>query len=327
MTFTSSRPRTASETWPVAFLDRENRIRYESTTGTVIATALRDRGYFVFKSVLASRRDFVNCYLLFDELCNAVSHDRSIADRLYAAVQEWQAEGDIARYFCGVPAGFKTRNDRDGSSGHRFKDYLQYTLAFAQSNAFRRSGLQSFPCVAQLYESLAELHFTCSGLFTQAIKSICNLANQSLYSRLVYDDRLAPVVIKVLRYRRNPLRWATDPHFDKSALSLIIHSDDEEFSVRLGAQGSGAIRLSELRSPISYPKSPVDPNDAVLITGLCLREMGLGEFPPSPHLVLPVTDRPFRHSIVAFYLVPYLRGTDILRTTVNFINDVDGRIT
>lgn len=282
---------------------------------------MAEKGYHVFVASLPCRQLFKPLYDAFDRLYEAITDDPTMIRKWDDAIKDWQGERNNLAFYDRVPPGFK---DREGQEGKRDKAYVQYCLDFAVSKAYRDSGLSHIGEVSKLFGHLEELHFVCVDLFSRAISSVCD-SNENAKNRLCYRDRLSPVVFKLIRYNPDAKRFGTDPHYDKSALSLILNSDDQEVSYRVGPYKHTTFRYSELIGPIKYPASDLDPNDAVLVSGLCLREIGLDGFNPSPHSVLPITRPTCRHSIVAFYLAPFV-NLDFLDTQARYVNDYDPEV-
>jgi hypothetical protein len=299
------------------FRERLTREKAQLQDNGKILRDLASQSYVVFKGALPNRCWFNNLYNTYDDVSRLLLETPALLDEWHRCVESWQRIRDTRQFFCGTPTDFRDRSTR---ADKRDKEYLQYSLDFATSSAFRDSVLSRNCAVVRLFGMLEELHFACADLFFRVIDSITAEVPEAK-SRLLYDGRLAPIIIKVLRYNRRPERFATDPHFDKSALSLLLNSDDKSVSYRLGRYVPSEIRYSELFAPIEYPPNDDQWNDAVLISGLCLREVGLSALPPTPHSVLPVQDRDVRHSVVAFYLVPYLDTTH-MTTNAPYINDL-----
>jgi hypothetical protein len=274
--------------------------------------AMKTEGYAMFDRVLPDRIWFERTYQLFDELVDGLT-DESIED-LRAGAFAWLAVGDNDSYYCGVPSSFR---DRKGLSGKRDKAYLQWCLEFARSPQFAATTAGQSPAMRELSERLEELESVCSRLYMDVLREIG--AEHPEYLALHAEDRPLPIIIKMIRYNNSPEQFATDPHFDKSALSLILNADDDEVRWRVG-RGRNC-PLSSMFTPMEYPASAEEPNSCVMIPGLCLELAGV-ELPPTPHFVMPVVTGEHRHSIVAFLLVPHLQGTDGLSTQAPFVHDI-----
>lgn len=284
---------------------------------TIVASSLAGKGYHVFASSLPSHNWFRGLYSAFDRLVELIENDPTLDAEWDQAVRAWHATDDTAMFYCKIPPSFK---DRAGRVGKRNKCYLQYCQDFALSEPFVTSRLGSIPEVCNVFQRLEELHFTCVDLFHRSFRSI--FAGRNDMDKVNYPGRFSPIMFKLLRYNSDPRRFGTGPHYDKSALSLLLHSDDAEVTYRLGPFSNNAFRYSELHAPISYPSSSNSKNHAVLVCGSCLQAVGLSSFQPTPHSVLPIKKAEKRHSIVAFHIVPYLDTTNLV-TKASYINDYD----
>lgn len=277
--------------------------------------ALRDVGHVVLESAMPSRRWFEELYeatdVLIDELSDAMRSDWQ------RAALAWLAEGDNDSYFCGVPAAFK---DRSGVAGKRNKVYLQWFLEFSRSEFFKNTMVAKLPSARLVSLGIAELHHRCSEHLAPLMSEMMRAYPE--FTQRYTSDRPLPISLKLVRYNRSPGKFATDPHFDKSAVSMILQADDPKVHWRIG-QGNPC-RISQMTAPFEYPDNADAPSPVILFPGLSLQAAGV-DIPPSPHFVLPVEDRPYRHSIIAFLIVPHLSNADSLDTTAPTIHDaLDG---
>jgi hypothetical protein len=300
-------------------LDRDLQAR-EPTLDHRAISGVRERGYHVFSNSLPNAQWFGQLYAAYDQLSLVLKANPALVTLWDKLVEQWYGANDNETFFCRVPPTFRDRAPR---ADKRNKEYLQFLLDFSTSRAFRDSELGRHPAVRRLFTMLEELHFICTGLFSGPVNALMQ-EYPAMHRRLVHTDRLSPVVIKLLRYNWSPKRFATNPHVDKSALSFLLHADDDEVAYRM-AKGGTKLRYSDLRCPIQYPDADHLPNHAVLIAGACLQEIGVDDLPGTPHMVLPVCREQPRHSVVAFYLAPHL-NTENMQTDVEFENDALSQI-
>lgn len=287
---------------------------YKPTTDPTAHTLddMRTDGYAAFPRVLPDRAWFEQTYRLFDGFIGELTDER--VDELRASALEWLACGDNTSYFCGVPPSFR---DREGVTGKRNKAYLQWCLEFARSPQFAATEIAKKSVTRELSQCLEQIESICARLFMQTLLEIG--AAHPHYLATYSSDRPLPIIIKMIRYNNSPRRFATDPHYDKSALSLILNADDDEVQWRLG-RGHNC-PLSSMTAPIQYPEDPREPNSCVMIPGLCLQAADV-DLPPTPHFVMSVETNAYRHSIVAFLLAPHLQSTDTMNTQAPYIHDV-----
>ncbi len=273
-----------------------------------------DRGYAVFNGVLPSMRWFEGVYEDFDRFIDSVESEPEKGLQLRRYAQEWLKEDDHDYYYCNVPCSYRNRlvNDRK-----RDKVYLQWCYDFSRSALFRGSAIGQESNTIRLCEKLEELEYICSPIFRDCIDDLGRTF--PAFAARFDTNRALPVIFKLVRYSLSPLRFATDPHYDKSALSLILNSDDAHVNWKIGKGHS--CRLSDMAAPFDYPEDRDQPTDTILFPGLCLRAMDVA-VDPAPHCVMPVTDRPYRHSIIAFLLIPGLGNMDALDTQAVYQHDI-----
>lgn len=267
-------------------------------------------GFAVFERLLPSRDWFDDLYRITDVLMDSLSDE--VAAEWRQSAFDWLSEEDNASYFCGAPPAYR---DRAGTEGKRNKAYIQWCLEYARSRQYAETGVASMAHARELTAKLELLHAICSETYVNVLADF-----EADYPEFVgrYDpERPLPILFKLVRYNRSPRRFATDPHFDKSGFSIILRADDEKVQWRLGK--GNPCRISTMTAPIEYPADSADPNPAILFSGLCLEAVGV-KVPPTPHFVLPVEQKKYRHSIIAFLLVPHV-DTDNLVTDAPYIQD------
>lgn len=282
-----------------------------------IAEALTDHGCSVSQGRLPSREWFEGLYQRYDALSALAASNSALANAWEKLVQQWLSESDNRSYFCGVPASYRDKSER---SGKRDKEYIQYIRQFFESPIYRTSDLREISEFLEFEEYIHELNEICAEIFGSGVGSILG-TYPDLRNRLVGDSRGPAIVIKILRYNPNPQRFGTGPHFDKSALSILMHSSDSNVQYRLCRYMGESLKYSDLTAPIEYPALASEKNASVLIAGSCLRAVGALKFPPTPHSVLPIAGSKPRHAVVAFLLLPHL-DTAPLSARAQCVNDL-----
>ncbi len=133
---------------------------------------------------------------------------------------------------------------------------------------------------------------------------------------LLRQSGSVPVIVRLIRYEPGE-HIESLPHYDKSAFTVHMHSDDgscDQFVI--GRWQLGILKLSDL-TPVARRPNFQRPNDAVVFPGLFLSEMGYDEIRPSPHAAFGSKETKFRHVSVGFWLVPFMI-TDHLVTNIPF---------
>lgn len=275
---------------------------------------LSEKGYVVIEDILPPRIWFDEMYSLFDSIISSMTAQSE--GELKESYENWLIDNE--KYYCGVPLGYRKRT---GENGKDFKIYLQWCYDFSESSHFKINDSEIYNMLKKLYSFFRVLEECCSSIFLKAIKDIgFKYPHFANYFTL---DRKLPIIFKIIRYEQKSDNLGTPPHYDKSALSMILDSNDQKVNWKIG-QGTNCL-LSSMHSPFEYPKDPKAYNHAILFPGLCLKEVDV-DILPSPHFVMPIRDKVYRHSIVSFLLVPNLEGTEHLDTKAKYVNDLFPKI-
>jgi hypothetical protein len=127
---------------------------------------------------------------------------------------------------------------------------------------------------------------------------------------------MPPVAIRLLQYFGDS-QFYTDPHVDKSAITIIADTDDpaDDPCLVFGPLTPRVPLLSEF-APIQKRG-----DESLLFLGAAAREAGFNDFRPIPHAVRPAREQRVRHSAIFFWLLP---GIDLkaFSTSVPFTDDI-----
>ena len=98
------------------------------------------------------------------------------------------------------------------------------------------------------------------------------------------------------------------PHFDKSVLTLIWDSDDDNNDCLLICENTKNPNLKALKKPERRYAQSVDQTSAILIGGLALPIMRIDVEPTLHGVALPKKE--YRHAIISFMLLPGIDMSD-----------------
>jgi hypothetical protein len=231
-------------------------------------------------------------------------------DQIRELAQEW--ERDFAASDEAIPwtnVRFGVRDKRPATSRNKDKKfYLQFCREYGDWVIKNRSTqLAAIPELEYLFHQLLEVEKICQEIFLQKLSemSISHPGIKKLFYS--YDgQKRVPISIRVISYE-NEGHFSVSPHFDKSAVTILLPSDDmPDQECLIVAPADGTPFNHENLKGIIRPK-PTHPDSescALFITGAMLEEIGVS-IPPTPHAVLP-HDRLLRHVLVAFCNVPYM---------------------
>lgn len=266
-------------------------------------------GYVEICEGVPTRDDYDGLYRSFDTFVEAVGQDPAVESALNESGRRWLSSRNTSMWYSGVPPKFEDRTRRDDKAE---KLYCQASQEYVEYCRSRNPVLYQVAAVCALYEHIEQIIESAVPILLSVIDQLTE-SNPGLRDRLYAPHRYAPVILRVIRYHRTT-NFGTQPHVDKSGLSLVLDNSDSRLSEKLVIASNKRpteLTLADLHSPRRRC-----PGSAILIPGRCLQDVGFLDLPPSPHAVLPM-DTERRHSVIAFWLVPNF-SMDQLITDVPF---------
>lgn len=272
---------------------------------------LKEKGFLILEDAMPNQCWFDEFYKVADELIDTMDEELTLEWR--SAAQDWLKKNDNHDYFCGVPACYR---DRTKQSGKRDKVYIQWIYELFLSEQFQATKVAKLPASKILGQYLLELQKRCSEHLQPLMEQLFQTYPD--FKKRFHHDRPLPIVMKLVRYNYNENRFATNPHFDKSGISMLLNSNDEKVRWRIGE--GNPCPLSSLHAPMEYPQDRETNHPILLIPGLFLQSAGI-DVEPTPHCVLPVKNRRHRHSIIAFLMIPHTKNADTMMTDAPTVHD------
>jgi len=279
---------------------------------TVDGTAVLDRfasvGWVTIPPVLPSVGQCQRTYSFLDEVLDGLS-DPAVAAALDAVTRRWLADEDRRRRWWHIPPGFR---DRVEEAGRPDKSYVQTVPGFSRLLRLSPEG----EYLATRLPALSKLLFHLDAIAAEATEIFIDIANaldqHVAIKRATMIDVKPTVVVKAIRYEPGTA-WGTEPHRDKSALSMICWSDEPTSHLAVAPTRAQPTAPADFQ-PVDAPPESVAGTGATLLVGGTLELAGV-PMKPSYHAVLPVESRRPRHALIAFLLVPYL-DADTMETTL-----------
>jgi len=151
-------------------------------------------------------------------------------------------------------------------------------------------------------------------LFLKYLNKIDETSKQIFYNAINKLDQKIPnfkkiifgkredltVIIKLLRYDRDG-KLCTSPHYDKSALTLVLDNDDRTNNKLIIAHYMKNFEINNLKAPNRKFEGSKQYTSTLLFPGACLEKAGI-QLKPTPHAVLP-SEKDYRHALIAFCLI------------------------
>jgi hypothetical protein len=283
-------------------------------TSLSFSDALHQHGFLELKNALPSQDFFDLIYATFDEFIELVESKPEFRQQLEQLFEDWQQYSDNGRRYSHIPQKFVDRTQRADKAN---KVYYQCFLDFVLYTEAKANFLyQQFPVLKRFHTHFKTVHFLTAQLFNNLLETL-EQEHVGISEYFQETQHPMPILIKILRYNQDA-DFATRPHCDKSALTLILNNTDVN-NENLIIAPQGTTHISKFRKISGKGNNSLAASSSALaLAGLCLRAIGY-DIPPAPHAVLPAKSC-HRHSMIAFLLVPYL-PLDSLQTNVLFVDD------
>jgi SAM-dependent methyltransferase len=236
-------------------------------------------------------------YAKFDEFVQLV-RDRADEPRVFNdQAKLWQSQSGLRMHYGGYFSPYY--RDTTGKAGRDNKATIQLCEPYYRFLYEQRSQLLRNECFRRLAQSLLAAMYSTFTCFRSVLVELRE-SYPRLYARLAPEDAPPPIAIRLLRYEHDD-RLATNPHVDKSALTVILDSDDPSSEGRL-LVGDPSVSTTPQRLS-AFKVCEQEPGTCPVFFGAALKEAGYGNFRPMPHAVRPF-DSAVRHSAVFFWLLP-----------------------
>lgn len=255
-------------------------------------------------------------YASFASFAEVASH-LEYADIFDIEAKEWQAESGLRLHFSGYFSPYY--RNRVGQSGRDNKKVIQFCEPYYRYLC--RSQPQLFEMIefrvlvdrmmAVLYSSLAS--------YTPLVHALSGIDHE-LAENLLQGDLGPPVAIRLISYQGDDY-YFTNPHVDKSAITVILDTDEPNDRPCLVFAPHGR----ESTPPLSeFAPVLTREGEALAFLGAAPREANHRKFLPAGHAVrrLEGSGMPsVRNVAIFFWLLP---GIDLARfnTAIPFIDDI-----
>jgi hypothetical protein len=235
-------------------------------------------------------------YSAFDEFVGSLPKDSEERDLYNQYAKEWQALGGLRDTYGGYFSPYF--RDTSGVEGRDNKRIIQLCAPYYKYLHDRDAVLLRNDRFRRLLDKMMAALLTS---YSSIIGPIAELeAVEPDFVRALHPrGELPPVVIRLLSYGRDD-QLSTNPHVDKSAITVILDSDDTDTNPRLVFGDANAHGVQRLSSFTPFLKGP---DESIVFFGAAPSQAGYERLRPAPHAVRPFLE-PTRHSAIFFWLLP-----------------------
>ena len=258
---------------------------------------------------------WVELYQQFTAFAEFVSAHPELSDTFDVTAKEWQAESGFRSHFSGYFSPYY--RNRAGESSRDNKIIFQFCEPYYRYLSEREPELFALPPFRNLVDGLMAALFSAFATYLPLVNALRDI-DPALAHRLLPIARVAPVSIRLLRYYSDK-KFFTNPHVDKSAITVILDTDepiDQPCLVFAPRSDGSAPRLSQF-APVPHRE-----HESLVFFGAAPQQAGHTAFSPAAHAVKPLTTSQVRHVAIFFWLLP---GIDLAMfdTTTPFLDDLN----
>jgi len=162
--------------------------------------------------------------------------------------------------------------------------------------------LNKYPNVNSFLSNMDKIDSMAKSMFVPAIKELS--ASYPIFKdRLYGKHKELSIISKIVRYQKGKeTQWGTTAHFDKSALTLIWDSNDNNHESLVICPDNQHPSMNNLIRPDRRYANSDTASSTMLIVGAALQKNGIS-LKPTLHGVLPLKQE-YRHAVISFALIP-----------------------
>lgn len=272
----------------------------------------KNNGFFEVKNDYVTKDFYQSIYADFDKIIAEAASNPAFKEDLLSIEKAFR-ETHYNKVFDGAPAGYRDCSSLDRKVDN--KKYFQFNSEYYDFVKEKHSDiLNKYSILKSFFDKLEYVSFVSKIMLADASESLRK--THPYITDAMYGDRKdLTVIIKVLSYDHNKKDLSTSPHYDKSALSLILNNDDKINNKLIISKFQDNFDFAKLLAPNRKFDDSGIYTSAILIPGALLQHVGIS-IQPTPHAVLE-SDNGDRHSIIAFALIPNI---DVSRVETMIVN-------
>jgi hypothetical protein len=265
------------------------------------------RGFIELGNIKTRQIDYDRLYENFDRFIEVMSSDPSFAQKMFDMESAFLGdEGRKSRY-CSAPPSY--RDPRIHATKRFSKIYFQFIKEFYDICSIYNA-LPEDPQAREFLKQMRTIDHISKQMFIQVLEQL-EKDHPGITQKVYGKHSELTVITKIVRYEETETGlWGTTPHVDKSALSLILNSDDAHDESLWICEDVNNPMIYKLHKPIRYFTKSSDYTSIILIPGAACLKLDI-PIKPTVHGVAPIA-KPFRHALISFLLIPDIDMSDIV---------------
>jgi hypothetical protein len=274
------------------------------------------KGYVKLSNVLPDYSIFKRMHKEIQVILDFLAVDCNLIAKLNATEKEFHKDIHKRDFFNGVQQRFVNGEFVKCNKKNK-AEYAQFSLDYINFLEKEHPDLyQAYPQLKELMTDLKIVHFITEKIFHEMIKSL-DEKYPGVENRIFCDPKApTPIMLRIVQYSGNiesDDKYIIDPHYDDSALSIIVCIQDtvNQHLVLAPNQSKCQSDLKALRMKKHY-NSQKGTTSAIVIPGAYLNAIGI-DIDPTLHAVESMPVNTVRYALVAYLMVPFIcRNNDKL---------------
>jgi hypothetical protein len=259
------------------------------------------------------KNDYERLYQNFDRFIDLMSNDKDFAVQIYELEKEFLSFDTCKKRYCSAPPSY--RDPRVHASKRFNKIYFQFIKEHYDLLKQNHSDILRNQIANDFFQDMARLDAMAKELLVEIIE-LLEKSRPGIRDILYGKHKELTVISKIVRYEKIE-GWGTTPHCDKSGISLIWGSDDDNDDSLLVCEDMENPSIEKLQKPLRLFSNKDNVTSTILIPGSACAKVGI-DLKPTVHGVAPI-HKEYRHAVISFLLIPDIDMSDIMSDFVNTI--------
>jgi hypothetical protein len=274
-------------------------MNWASDNPNCINDALQTHGFLEISNKQFLKSDYDNLYKNYDHFINVMKTNLELSEIMFQSEDDFFLIEEQGKRYCSAPPSYRDPTRHAKKINNRI--YFQFIKE--HYDLLLKNYLKIFhddSSLSNFFESLLNVDKMAKRYF-EGILDELEKNHPGIKSTMYGKHKELTVVTKIVRYQRID-DWHEKPHFDKSGLTLIWDSDDDNHDSLMVCSNINEPRKEALKLPHRLYGKDKDISSTLLIIGLCSDVVGY-DLKPTLHYVGPIKHE-YRHSLISFLLVP-----------------------
>ncbi len=189
-----------------------------------IYDALKSFGFYEIGNHQFLKKDYNELYNNFDQFIELMSQDEEFSVRIYDLEKEFLSIEQYKQRYCAAPPSY--RDPRVHATKRFNKIYFQFIKEHQELIREKHPDIFAYsPEVVAFLQSMEMLDTMARELFTEII-DILEERRPGIKALVYGKHQELTIISKIVRYEKTE-GWGTTPHRDKSCITLIWDSNDD----------------------------------------------------------------------------------------------------